>query len=70
MTEEVGAHVAPQPFLKCNRSRDVQYLNGALGNFDAYVRTAQRPEGSGMCALLEPRYLVPPQGKRRLFRNP
>tara|TARA_B110001452_G_C15219688_1_gene422825 strand:+ start:34 stop:1218 length:1185 start_codon:yes stop_codon:yes gene_type:complete len=70
VTQEAGAHVPPQPALKCAASSEVKYLNGQIGNFAEYVRRAQRPRGSGLCVLLEPRFLVPPGSGSRLFHNP
>ena len=70
VTREAGAHVPPMPALKCAASSQVKYLNGAMGNFAEYVRTARRPSGSGLCVLHEPRFLVPPGSGSRLFHNP
>ena len=70
VTREAGGHEAPQPALKCGQSERLQYLDGQIGNFEYYVKRAQRAEGSGLCALVEPRYLVPPRRRKWLFHNP
>ena len=72
VTREAGGHEAPQPALKCGQSERLQYLDGQIGNFEYYVKRAQRAEGSGLCALVEPRYLVPLRRRKWLppLRHP
>jgi len=66
---EAGAHVPPQPALKCTASAKWRYLNHHMANFAEYVRRERRPSGSGLCVLYEPRFLVPPK-HNRLFHHP
>jgi len=59
---EAGAHVPPQPALKCAASAEWRYLNHHMANFAEYVRRERRPSGSGPRAAQAQPPLPPPVG--------